>query len=100
MYNLILHQVGRMVLLVDQKQGLRGIVKQEADARMIYKKQLLNRCFVLGNKGIKGKVFLKSNVLCIVGAAVAGFLFFSATAARRFREQGDFFKGPAAVMCH
>ena len=88
-----------MVLRVGQKQGTGGVMQQEADARRFHQKQLLNRHLVFGNQGIKGKVFLKGNMLAVVGAAVAGLLFLlSAAAAGRLREQGNFFEGSSAIM--
>lgn len=42
---------------------------------MIDDKQMLNRCFAIGNKGVKCKIFLESNVLTVIATAIVGSCF-------------------------
>lgn len=70
---------------------------------MIDDKQVLNRCFAIGNKGIKGKIFLESDVFTVIATAIVYRRFrlsFIVAAAFGFGEQGYFFQLSTAVMRH
>lgn len=70
---------------------------------MIDDEQMLNGRFAIGNKGIEGKIFLKSDVFTVIATAIVcsrSRLLFIIAATFGFGEQGYFFQLSAAVMCY